>query len=139
MYLSARVSFNDFDGPFLFVRPLGRPVSEEELGPAENCTQRCTQLVGKRRQKLVLKSGCPLRGHARAALGVQHFLTLLIGVLHSLDSLGLGHVAGKLGVADQVTAVVPEGGDRDICPERRAVLAQTPSGINEAALFGGYL
>ena len=93
----------------------------------------------KRRQEFVLESSCALRGHTRAALGVQHLFALLIGKLHGLDPLGLRQVAGELGVADELTGVVAKGGDRDIGPKRRAVLAQAPSGIDKAALFRGYL
>ncbi len=39
----------------------------------------------------------------------------------------------------RLTAVVAKGGDRDIGPKRRAVLAHAPSGIDKAALFRGYL
>src|SRR6201999_896143 len=75
----------------------------------------------------------------RASLGVQHLFTLLTGNLYGLDSLDLRQVASKLGVADEATGIVAKGGDRDVGPKCRSVLAHTPSGIDEAAFFPGYL
>ena len=137
--LRARVAVDDFDGPLLLVGSLGRRASEQHLRPAQDCAQRRAQFVRERRQEFVLESGCALRGHARAALGVQHLFALLIGKLHGLDPLGLGQVAGELGVAEELAGVVAQRSDRDIGPKRRAILAQAPAGIDEAALFRGDL
>ena len=114
--------------------PLGGPFFQQHLSPAQNCAQRRAQFVRKRRQEFVLESSCPLRGHTRTALGIQHLFALLIGNLHGLDPLGLRQVAGELGVTEKVTGVVAKGSDRDIGPKRRAILAQTPTGIDEATL-----
>ncbi len=92
----------------------------------------------QRREEFVLESSCPLRGHTRATLGLQHLVALLTDQLHGFDSLGVRQVAGQLGVADEATGVVAQGRDRDIGPKRRTVLAHAPPGIDKAALLGGY-
>src|SRR6202035_5559484 len=82
---------------------------------------------------------CALSAHTRIALGVQQLFALLINSLHGLDPLGLCQIAGELGIAEELTGFVAKGGDRDIGPKRRAVLAQTPSGIDKFTRFRRYL
>ncbi len=107
--LRACVAVDDFDGPLLLVGSLGRVTSEQHLSPAQNRAQWRAQFVRKRRQEFVLESSCPLRGHTRASLGVQHLFALLIGKLHGLDPLALRQVAGELGVADEADRCRREG------------------------------
>src|SRR6202035_4313482 len=50
-----------------------------------------------------------------------------------LDALALGEVAGYLGEADEPPFRVVEGGDDDVRPERRAILADPQPLVLEAA------
>ena len=59
----------------------GSPPLQQHLRPAQDGAQRRAQLVRQRRQELVLDPRGALRGHARAALGLQHLLALLTGEL----------------------------------------------------------
>jgi hypothetical protein len=133
--LRAGVTVDDFDGALLLLRVPGRTAFEKHLCPAENRAERGTQLVRQGRQEFVLQPGCALRGHSRAALRIQHVFTFLIGGLYGLDAFALRQVAGEFGVAKQSSEDITQGRDRDIGPERRPVLAQTPSGIDKAALL----
>ena len=95
--LRARIAVDDLDGPLLLVRSLGRRASEQHLGPAQDGAQRRAQFVRERGQEFVLQPRCPLCGHARAALGIQHLLALL--VRSSMASTRLASVRSRVSLA----------------------------------------
>ena len=65
----------------------------------------------------------------RLKQGRARFFEFLFGFL------SLGDVAGDLGVAKQLSMVVADGVDDDVCPEAGAVLADAPPLLLESVLL----
>jgi hypothetical protein len=62
-----------------------------------------------------------------------------VGVLeHAQHPAALGRVARDLGVADELTLVVPDGGDGDVGPELASVLADAPALLLVATVPPGH-
>ena len=138
--LSACVAVDHLDGPLLLGRVQGGAGLEQDLRPAQRLRSTesavsCESVA--RNSSLTRVARCAAIRALRSASKISS--RCCVGKLDGLDPLGRGQIAGELGVAEQSAGVVAKGGDSDIGPKRRTVLAQAPAGIDKAALFRGHL